>query len=162
MPGTDRGSTVKPLHIPQSQLDTKDIRRWGWINTRPFTGRWEKRNARMSFTALCSSDQSIFSNRTQIISSYGYVKTKGQQQQSHVLNMKERTLYSSHLTTKDATRRAGSWSERAFTNRWIDNSIRATRHSPRVRQKRPSVSENALQLPSPPTSPNMVINTCRN
>lgn len=79
MPGTDRGSTVKPLHIPQSQLDTKDIRRWEWINTRPFMGKWEKRNARMSFTALCSSDQSIFSNRTQIISSYGYFKTKGQQ-----------------------------------------------------------------------------------
>lgn len=78
MPGTDRGSTVKPLHIPESQLDTKDIRRWEGINARPFMGKWEKRNASMSFTALCSSDQSIFSNITQIISSYGYFKTKGQ------------------------------------------------------------------------------------
>lgn len=48
--------------------------------------------------------------------------------------MREWTLYSSHLTIKDTTRRARSVSERAFTNRWIDNSIRTTQHSPKVRQ----------------------------
>lgn len=75
--------------------------------------------------------------------------------------MREWTLYSSHLTTKDATRRARSLSERAFTNRSIDNSIRTTQHSPKDKE-RPLVSENALWL-SPPRSPqHIVINTCRN
>lgn len=78
MPGTDGGSTVKPLHTPQSQLDAKDIRRWEWINDRPLAGKWEKRNASMSFTALYSSDHSIFSNIAQIISSYSYFKTQRQ------------------------------------------------------------------------------------
>lgn len=161
MPGTDRGSTVKPLHIPQSQLDTKDIRRWEGINARPLTGRWEKRNASMSFTALCPSDQSIFSKVTRIISSHGYFRTKGQQSQSHVLNMREWTLYSSHLTSKDATRRAGSWSERAFTNRSIDNSIRTTQHSPGVRQGKTSGFWKC-SLALPPSPQHIVINTCRN
>lgn len=149
MPGTDRGSTVKPLHIPQSQLDTKDIRRWEGINARPLEGN-EK--SEMPVWVLLHSAPLInpFSlMQLGSISSHGYFKTKGQRSQSHVLNMREWTLYSSHLTTKDATRRAGSVSERAFTNRPRDNSIRTTQHSPKVRQERPSVSENALRLSSP-------------
>lgn len=74
--------------------------------------------------------------------------------------MREWTLYSSHLTTKDAIRRAGSLSERAFTNRLIDNSVRTTQHSPKDKE-RPVVSENALWLSSP-TPQHIVINTCRN
>lgn len=103
----------------------------------------------MSFTALSPRINPFSLMQLGSISSHGYFKTKGQRSQSHVLNMREWTLYSSHLTTKDATRRAGSVSERAFTNRPRDNSIRTTQHSPKVRQERPSASENALRLPSP-------------
>lgn len=161
MPGTDGGSAVKPVHTPQSQLDTKDIRRWEWINACPLAGKWEKRNASMSFTALYSSDYSILANITQIISSYGYVKKQRQWEQSHIVSMRVDVIQQPPYI-QGHRQKGWSWSKRAFTNRRRDNPIRTTQHSPDATSKHLWFLKEAPWLFSHTPPLQITINTCRN
>lgn len=128
MPGADGGSTVKPLRTPQSQLDAKGIRRWGWINARPLAGEVRKAKCQGEFycTLLLRSLRFLWHSSDHLL--HGYFNTQRRWWQPHILNLRvdviQQPPYSQGSHQKGSSRSKG-----AFTNRWRDNPIRTTQHS---------------------------------
>lgn len=76
--------------------------------------------------------------------------------------MREWTLYSSHLTTKDATRRAGSLKRKGI-HKQIDRQLYQNYTAFPQSKTRKDLRFLKMLSGSPPPSPqHIVINTCRN